>query len=275
MNEQLRALIDRISTELQPQLDYFVKREQGSRPINLPQEALTVAPARALSLGSIADVTSISKNTLAGMIDHTLLNPAATKEQLHRLCHEARDHRFATVCVNPCWIKLCVSVLGNSGVGVCTVAGFPLGANSAYVKAEEARKAVDVGATEIDMVLNIGRLKSGDFIAVRKEIHRVVAAVHPVPVKVIIETCLLTDEEKIKACLLAKNAGTSFVKTSTGFSSGGATVQDVALMRAVVGEDVGVKASGGIRSYPAALSMLQAGANRLGLSASIAIITEA
>jgi len=211
---------------------------------------------------------------LAGMIDHTLLKPDATPDQIAQLCFEARKYGFASVCVNPTWVSLCAQLLQGSSVKVCTVIGFPLGASTPEVKAFETQKAIDQGATEIDMVINIGALKARDLDLVAKDIRGVVNVAHargPI-VKVILETVLLTDEEKTIACLIAKEAGADFVKTSTGFAGGGATVHDVALMRHVVGPEMGVKASGGVRTYEDAENMVKAGATRIGASAGVKII---
>lgn len=210
---------------------------------------------------------------LAKLIDHTLLKPDATKEQIIRLCEEAVQYGFASVCVNPCWVKLCTAAVGGSGVLVCSVVGFPLGAHTMRVKAVEAARAVHDGADEIDMVMNIGMLKSGEHRYVEEDIRGVVLAAAPARVKVIIEACLLTDREKIHACLLAQRAGAHFVKTSTGFSTGGATAADVALMRRVVGDRMGVKAAGGIRDLSTAQTMVAAGADRIGASASVNIVS--
>lgn len=212
---------------------------------------------------------------LAQMIDHTLLKPEATKEEIERLCAEAKRYGFASVCVNPSYVGLCAQVLRNTGVNVCTVIGFPLGATSSETKAFEARQAIKDGAREIDTVINIGMLKSGEFDFVEEDIRSVVNVAHHFGAltKAILEVCLLTDEEKVKACILAKNAGADFVKTSTGFSKGGATPEDVALMRKTVGQKMGVKASGGVRSREQALALIASGANRLGASASVNIVT--
>jgi deoxyribose-phosphate aldolase len=209
---------------------------------------------------------------MAKTIDHTLLKAEATQAQVEKLCQEAAEYGFASVCVNPTWVPLCYKLLRGSGVIVCTVVGFPLGATTTETKAFEAHQAVECGASEIDMVINIGRLKSGDYDTVEHDIYHVVRASAPAHVKVIIETCFLTDDEKIKACVLAQEAGAHFVKTSTGFGSGGAKMEDVALMRRVVGEYLGVKASGGIREYETAAQMIEAGASRIGASASVAIV---
>lgn len=208
------------------------------------------------------------------MIDHTILNPDATKDEVIRVIDEAKAHEFASVCLEPCWVSLAAERLADSPVKVCTVIGFPLGANTKTVKAFEAKEAVDNGAEEVDMVLNIGALKSGDYDLVLEDMKAVREAAKEAVVKVILETCLLTDEEKKKACALAKDAGLDFVKTSTGFSTAGATTTDVKLMREVVGDKMGVKASGGIRDRETAEAMIAAGASRIGASKSIAIVGE-
>lgn len=212
------------------------------------------------------------KRELARWIDHTMLKPDATREEIEKICHEAIEFGFASVCVNPTWVPLAYKKLRGNEPKVCTVVGFPLGATFPEVKALETELAVERGADEIDMVINIGALKSGDYDLVEHDIRSVVRAAGRRIVKVIIETCLLTDEEKVKACTLAKIAGANYVKTSTGFSKGGATVKDVALMRKVVGAEMGVKASGGVRSYEEACKMVEAGATRIGASASVAIV---
>ncbi len=211
---------------------------------------------------------------LAKMIDHTLLKPDATQQEIAQLCFEARKYGFASVCVNPTWVSLCAELLKGSSVTVCTVIGFPLGATSSETKAFETETAIKQGATEIDMVINIGALKARDLDTVAKDILGVVNVAHPrgALVKVIIETVLLTDEEKSIASLLAKEAGADFVKTSTGFAGGGATTHDVALMRKAVGPEMGVKASGGVRTFEDAEKMIQAGATRIGASAGVKII---
>lgn len=205
------------------------------------------------------------------MIDHTILKADATEKDVRRLCDEARAYGFATVCVNSCWTALAAELLAGSGVGVTTVVGFPLGAMSTAGKAAETAAAVADGATEIDMVINIGRLKAGDDDFVRDDIAAVVKAAGDAGVKVIIECCLLTDAEKVRACEASVAAGAAFVKTSTGFSTGGATVEDVRLMRATVGDRCKVKAAGGIHTREEALAMIEAGADRLGCSSGIAI----
>jgi len=212
---------------------------------------------------------------LASIIDHTLLKPDATWSQIEELCKEAVTYGFASVCVNPGYCKLAHELLEGSGVAVCTVIGFPLGSTTAMAKAFEVRDAIANGASEVDMVMNIGALKSGEFEYVLRDIESVVdAAAGQALVKVIIETGLLADEEKIRACLIAKRAGADFVKTSTGFGHGGATVEDVALMRKTVGSGMGVKASGGIRDAATVRSMVAAGASRIGASAGVKIVTE-
>lgn len=224
-------------------------------------------------LSTIApDPVGLTASQLAAMIDHTILKPEATREQLQRLCAEALTWRFATVCVNSSWVEYCAGELLDSPLRVCAVVGFPLGCSLPASKADEARRAVAAGAAEIDMVLHVGWLKSGLWTQVEEDIAGVVQAAVPAAVKVILETCLLTDEEKIRACEVARQAGAHFVKTSTGFSSGGATLADVALMRQSVGAMLGVKASGGIRDLEAALAMIGAGANRIGTSSGVAIV---
>ena len=205
-------------------------------------------------------------------IDHTLLKPDASQEQIETLIEEAKKYDFASVCVNPTWVSFAAQALKTTDVKVCTVIGFPLGANTPELKAFETSDAIQNGANEIDMVINIGALKSQNFDLVEKDIRAVVEAAKGTLVKVIIETSLLTDDEKVKACQIAQKAGADFVKTSTGFSTGGATVADVALMRKTVGPDMGVKASGGARSYEDALAFIKAGATRIGASSGVAIM---
>ena len=205
-------------------------------------------------------------------IDHTLLKPDASQEQIETLIEEAKKYDFASVCVNPTWVNFAAQALKATDVKVCTVIGFPLGANTPELKAFETSDAIQHGANEVDMVINIGALKSRNFDLVERDIRAVVEAAKGTLVKVIIETCLLTDDEKVKACQIAQKAGADFVKTSTGFSTGGATVADVALMRKTVGPDMGVKASGGARSYEDALAFIKAGATRIGASSGVAIM---
>lgn len=211
---------------------------------------------------------------IAALIDHTLLKPEATAADIQKLCAEARHYQFASACVNPCWVSFAAAELAGSGVKVCTVAGFPLGASSTDVKSFEAGVTLRDGAREIDMVLNIGYLRGGNYDAVREDIAAVVETAHVggAIVKVILETALLTAEDKLAACRLAREAGADFVKTSTGFAISGATVADVALMRRAVGPDMGVKASGGIRTLFDLKKMVAAGATRVGASASVRIM---
>ena len=213
---------------------------------------------------------------VSGMIDHTLLKAEATRAEIEKLCREAAEFSFATVCVNPVWVAFAASRLRGTGVGVCSVVGFPLGATTADVKNFETRRAIFDGATEIDMVINVGALKSGDLRTVERDIEAVVEPCRQCGVtsKVIIEAALLTDEEKITACTLTKAAGADFVKTSTGFGPGGATVADVTLMRRVVGAEMGVKAAGGVRDLEGLKAMVAAGATRVGASAGVKIVQE-
>lgn len=220
--------------------------------------------------------TGGAAGTVAAMIDHTLLKPDATRQEIEKLCAEAAQFHFATVCVNPTWVALSSRLLRGSGVGVCSVVGFPLGATTADVKHYETRRAIFDGASEIDMVINIGALKSGDLKVVERDIAAVVGPCREANVvsKVIIEVALLNDDEKIAACTLSKTVGADFVKTSTGFASGGATEADVALMRRVVGADMGVKAAGGVRDYEGLKAMVAAGATRVGASAGVKIVQQ-
>jgi deoxyribose-phosphate aldolase len=213
---------------------------------------------------------------VAGLIDHTLLKPDATREEIETACREAAEFRFATVCVNPTWVARCAALLRSTPVGVCTVVGFPLGAATSDVKHFETRRVIFDGAREVDMVINIGALKSGDVRLVEQDIEAVTQPCRECGVisKVIIEAAYLTDEEKVTACTLAKAAGADFVKTSTGFGPGGATVADVALMRRVVGDDMGVKAAGGVRDFHALQAMVAAGASRVGASAGVKIVQQ-
>lgn len=232
-------------------------------------DVLTIAHPNTKGLDN---VDKIDSKDLARIIDHTYLKPDGDRAQIEKLCAEARKYKFASVCVNTTMVHLASELLKDSDVNVCAVIGFPLGAGTTASKVFEAQEAVRCGAVEVDMVINVGALKSKDFALVEYDIRKVVEGVEGTLVKVIIETCLLTDEEKIIACALSKAAGAHFVKTSTGFSKGGATVEDVALMRRVVGSEMGVKASGGIRDTETAIAMVKAGASRLGVSASVAIV---
>jgi len=240
--------------------------------VRRPWSVRAMEGAGAMRVGAAAGVGAVPAD-LAKLIDHTLLKPEATRAEVSALCEEARKHRFASVCVNTTWVPLCKALLSGTDVMVCAVVGFPLGAMTPTAKAYEAREAVRQGAREIDMVINIGALKSRDYETVYEDICRVVKSSAPAAVKVILETSALGHDEKVIACALSKLAGAAFVKTSTGFGKGGATVEDVALMRELVGGDVGVKASGGVRTAEDVLKMAAAGANRIGASASVAIVT--
>jgi deoxyribose-phosphate aldolase len=246
--------------------------ECGMCVIRRPWSVRAVQEAGATRVASAAG-TGQAPTDLAGMIDHTLLKPDVGRDDIRKLCEEARKYHFASVCVNSTWVGMCKALLSGSGVMVCAVVGFPLGAMVPTAKAYEAKEAVRAGASEIDMVVNIGALKGRDYETVFEDICRVVKAAAPARVKVILETGGLNTEEKIVACTLSKLAGAAFVKTSTGFGPGGATVEDVALMRKIVGTDMGVKASGGVRTREDVEKMALAGANRIGASASVAIVT--
>ena len=241
-----------------------------------PERMHRVVDAGASRISLVLGQTGTAKDW-ASLIDHTLLKPEATDEDIKKLCEEAARYRFASVCVNPTWVRAASCNLRGTGVPVCTVIGFPLGATLADVKAYEARRAIFDGATEVDMVINVGALKSGDDCLVENDIRSVVEVAHEYEAicKVIIETALLTDDEKVRACLAAKKAGADFVKTSTGFSKGGATVADIALMRRTVGSELGVKASGGVKGLEDARKMVEAGATRIGASVGVKIAQEA
>jgi deoxyribose-phosphate aldolase len=241
-----------------------------------PERMHRVVDAGAARIGLVLGQTGSARDW-ASLIDHTLLKPDASQTEIKHLCDEAAQYHFASVCVNPTWVRACACQLQGSGVPVCTVIGFPLGATLPDVKAYEARRAIMEGAREVDMVINVGALKSGDDCLVEHDIRSVVEVAHEYDVtcKVIIETALLTDEEKVRACQAAKNAGADFVKTSTGFAKGGATVADIALMRRTVGPQLGVKASGGVKSMADARAMVEAGATRIGASVGVKIAQEA
>ena len=237
-----------------------------------PEEVESIIESGAARISATTGVTAADRG-LAAMIDHTLLKPSASRDEVSVLCEEAARYAFASVCVNPCYVSLCAQLLRLTNVKVCTVVGFPLGANRAEVKAFETERALADGAHEIDMVANVGALKSQDYDLVLRDIRAVVEACRSIAVsKVIIEAALLTDEEKVRVCQIAKEAGADFVKTSTGFGPGGATAHDVRLMRAAVGEAMGVKAAGGIRDQETAREMVEAGASRIGASASVRIV---
>lgn len=254
-------------------LEMVIEEAEGLQVVTTYDSNGYVVDARVCSAED--NVEDEERLHLAKFIDHTLLKADATPEQIMNLCHEAKKNNFASVCVNSCWVRLCAELLRGTSVKVCTVVGFPLGAMIPEAKSYEAECAIENGASEIDMVINIGALKARDLRLVAKDIHGVVETAHEsgAVVKVIIETCLLTNEDKIIACLLSKTAGADYVKTSTGFSTGGATVEDVALMRHVVGDEMGVKASSGIRTREDAEKMIAAGATRLGTSAGMKIIS--
>ncbi len=241
-----------------------------------PERMHRIVDAGASRIGLVLGETASARDW-ASLIDHTLLKPEANEADIKRLCEEAASYRFASVCVNPAWVRAAACHLRGSGVPVCTVIGFPLGATLSDVKAYEARRAIFDGAREVDMVINIGALKSNDDCLVEHDIRSVVEVAHAEGVlcKVIIETALLTDDEKVRASLAAKRAGADFVKTSTGFSKGGATVADITLMRQTVGADLGVKASGGVKGLDDARAMVQAGATRIGASVGVKIAQEA
>jgi deoxyribose-phosphate aldolase len=241
-----------------------------------PERMHRVVDAGAARIGLVLGQTASARDW-ASLIDHTLLKPDASETEIRKLCDEAAQYHFASVCVNPTWVRVSACNLQGSGVPVCTVIGFPLGATLPDVKAYEARRAIMDGAREVDMVINVGALKSGDDCLVEHDIRSVVEVAHEYDVtcKVIIETALLSDDEKVRACQAAKNAGADFVKTSTGFSKGGATVADIALMRRVVGPGLGVKASGGVKNIDDARAMVEAGATRIGASVGVKIAQEA
>ena len=274
--DELQRLIDLIVSEM---------TMAGSRPQRrcachsvvddcCPDRLRGVIDAGASRVGLLA--SGGAPAAVASMIDHTLLKPDATRANIEELCREAAQFKFATVCVNPTWVALASRLLAGSGVGACSVVGFPLGATTADVKGYETQRAIFDGAREIDMVINVGALKSGDLRAVERDLEAVTSPCRACGAlsKVIIEAALLTDDEKITACTLAKAAGADYVKTSTGFASGGATAADVALMRRVVGAEMGVKAAGGVRDFAGMKAMIAAGATRVGASAGVKIVQQ-
>jgi deoxyribose-phosphate aldolase len=279
------ATLERVIEQITHQVLLLLQDEQdenaaGSKaeptnPISSRNYVERVQPVVNAGADRIASTLGITPkdSSIPHLIDHTLLKPAATQDQIAQLCYEARKYQFASVCINPTNVELSAQLLKDSGVPVCTVVGFPLGATPTEVKVFEAQQAIRDGATEIDMVINIGALKSRDYELVQRDIASIARACHAgnAILKVIIEAALLSDEEKVVACQLSKVATADFVKTSTGFGPGGATVEDVALMRRVVGQTMGVKAAGGIRTYEDAQKMIQAGASRIGASASVKI----
>ncbi len=277
------ATLERIIEQITRQVLILVQEEQeeadGAPPLSAHNYAERVQHVVNAGADRIASTLGIAPTDgrLAHMIDHTLLKPEATQDQIAQLCYEARKYSFASVCVNPGNAKLCTQLLKGSGVPVCVVVGFPLGATSTDVKVFETQQSIRDGAAEVDMVINVGALKSRDYELVERDIASIARSCHASDtiLKVIIEAALLTDEEKVVACQLAKVAGADFVKTSTGFGPGGATLEDVALMRRVVGPTMGVKAAGGIRTYEDVQNMIAAGASRIGASASVKIMQEA
>jgi deoxyribose-phosphate aldolase len=278
--------LERIIEQITHQVLVFVREHRAGAAPGVPDDAAQplsthnytdrVQPVVHAGADRIASTLGVAPTdgSLSHMIDHTVLKPDATQDEIARLCYEAKKYDFASVCVNPSYVKLCTDLLKQSDVLVCTVVGFPLGATSTDSKVFETQKAIRDGATEIDMVINVGALKSRDYELVRRDIASVASACHAggAILKVIIEAALLDDEEKVAASQLAKVAGADFVKTSTGFGPGGATAEDVALMRRVVGSNMGVKAAGGIRTFADAQKMIAAGASRIGASASVKIM---
>ena len=283
------ATLERVIEQITRQVLVLLQEEQdqvtagasgaSAPPLSIHNYVERVQPMVHAGADRIASTLGImpTDGSLAHMIDHTVLKPETTQDQIAQLCYEARKYSFASVCVNPTHVKLCAQLLEGSGVPVCTVVGFPLGATSTEAKVFETQQAIRDGATEVDMVINVGGLKSRDYELVERDIASVARACHAANVilKVIIEAALLNDDEKVVACQLAKVAGADFVKTSTGFGPGGATLEDVALMRRVVGPTMGVKAAGGIRTLEDAKKMVAAGASRIGASASVKIMQEA
>jgi deoxyribose-phosphate aldolase len=281
-NGNLEHLVEQITDVIVARLNGDAEEQLklcgcGSACFNrCPERMQRVVDAGAARIGLVLGETGTARDW-AGFVDHTLLKPEASDADIRKLCEEAAQYRFASVCVNPSWVRAAACNLRGSGVPVCTVVGFPLGATLPDVKAYEARRAIFEGAREVDMVINVGALKSRDDCAVEHDIHSVVEVAHEfnVTCKVIIETALLTDDEKVRACLAAKRAGADFVKTSTGFAKGGATVADIALMRQTVGAELGVKASGGVKGLEEARAMVEAGATRIGASVGVKIAQEA
>jgi deoxyribose-phosphate aldolase len=278
------ATLNRIIEEITSQVLLVLQEEPSSKdaptpsPLSSHNYVERVQPVLVAGADRLASTLGIAPTDgrLAHLIDHTLLKPEASQDQIAQLCFEARKYRFASVCVNTTHVKLCAELLKDSGIPVCATIGFPLGATSTDVKVFEAQQAIQDGAAELDMVINVGALKSRDYDLVQRDIASVARACHAghALLKVIIEAALLTDEEKVIACQLAKVAGADFVKTSTGFGPGGATPEDVALMRRVVGPSMGVKSAGGIRTYADVQKMIAAGATRIGASASVKIMQE-
>ena len=281
-NGDLEHLVEQITDVIVARLNGDAEEQAalcgcGSACLNrCPERMQRVVDAGAARIGLVLGETASARDW-ASLVDHTLLKPEASETDIERLCGEAAQFHFASVCVNPTWVRASACHLRGTNVAVCTVIGFPLGATLGDVKAYETRRAIYDGAREVDMVINVGALKSGDDCAVEYDIRQVVEAAHEhgVLVKVIIEAALLTDDEKVRASLAAKRAGADFVKTSTGFAKGGATVADVALMRRTVGQEMGVKAAGGVKGLDDARAMVEAGATRLGASVGVKIAQEA
>ncbi len=273
-NGNYARLVEQITDLVLSRLDG--SESESSCPSFCGADVQRIVDAGASRIGVVLGETATARDW-ASLIDHTLLKPEASEADIKTLCAEAVQYGFASVCVNPTWVKKAAEFLRGSDVPVCTVIGFPLGATISDVKAYETRRAIFNGAREVDMVINVGALKSGDDCTVEDDIRAVVEAAHEnnILCKVIIETALLTDDEKVRACLASKNAGADFVKTSTGFAKGGATVADIALMRRVVGKDLGVKASGGVKGIEDAKAMVEAGATRIGASVGVKIAQEA
>ena len=270
--ELINRVVSRVSADRCPETATGTCSDCGHCVELKPETTQQMIDLGADRLGATVGLTGALKREIGRMIDHTVLKPDADENTIVKLCEEALKYCFASVCVNPCWIVLCRKLITDPSVKVCGVAGFPLGANKSVVKAAETALMADDGADEIDMVMNVGFCKSNRWGEVETDIREVVKAAGNAHVKVIIEACFLTDEEKVKACLCSVNAGAHFVKTSTGFGKWGAKASDVALMRRVVGPDVGVKAAGGIKSFADALEMVGKGADRIGASAGIKIV---
>ena len=283
MKEMDQATVENIIEQITRQVLILLQEERQETSSSADQIELSsanfviqVTPVVNAGADRIASTLGVAPEepSVASMIDHTILKPDATQDQIAQLCYEARKHQFASVCVNPTHVKLCSELLEGSGVEVCTVVGFPLGATPTEVKVFETQQTIQDGATEVDMVINVGALKSRDYELVERDIAAIARTCHAgnAILKVIIEAALLTDEEKVVACQLSKVAGADFVKTSTGFGPGGATPEDVELMRQVVGPTIGVKAAGGIKTAEDAQKMIEAGASRIGASASVKIV---
>ncbi|MGA2545322.1 MAG: deoxyribose-phosphate aldolase [Rectinemataceae bacterium] len=259
-------LIEKIVTEVLARMGPKGADDVAGAPAAAPAE-------KAVKVAGASAAANLTPGDLARFIDHTLLKPEASVEQMNTLCDEAAKHHFYSVCVNSSWVEHCTRRLGGSGVKVCAVVGFPLGAMDSRAKGFEARNAIANGANEIDMVMNVGAMKAGDIKTVREDMLAVRRACRAgIVLKVIIETCLLTDEEKVLACQIAKDVGADFVKTSTGFNKAGATPADIALMRRTVGPKMGVKAAGGVKSFEDAIAMIESGATRLGTSSGVSLV---